>query len=175
MGFPKDALRTIVRRLTSVHDDNVIWDGEPEPFILPVPGEHVGMLTLSVVATQQRGTVDVNRDFTASMETLVGRRIATVSFRLELFGAEEAYDELDLLRLRLMRPSVRAELREEAGLALVDSPSITTLDSTIDNRATSSAILDLRFAYAIVDVLGPDEGEPGYIASIEDPTEDLGN
>jgi len=174
VGFPKDDLRTILRRLTSVHDENVVWDGEPEPFILPIPGEYVGQLTLSVVATQSRGTPDIVRDFTASSETMIGHRIATVSMRLELFGSQEAYDELDLLRLRLMRPSVRAELRDDAGLALVDSPSITTLDGTVDNRATSAAILDVRFAYAITDVLGPDEGEPGFIESIEDPEEDLG-
>ncbi len=167
MGFPKNEFRDVLRTITDVHPENIVWDGEPEPFILPVPGEYVGQITLSVSAVTHQGTSEVQRNFAAQKETSIGWRIATVTIQLELFGAEEAYDELDVLRLRFRRSAVRKALRE-AGLALVDTPSVTNLDGVVDNRATSVATLDIRLAFAITDVIEGEDTE-GYIDSIEDP------
>ena len=154
---PRDELRTLISTLSGVPESRVYWDGEPERTVgLWGASGKAGKITLDVVARASLGGEEmrINDD---EEEILGGTRVLTISCRADNFlGMGEAFDTLEYVRLRLLRRSSRAALRD-AGLAYVDAPSITTIDYSVDNRAISSAVLDIRLSQVVTDA-PPQEG-----------------
>ncbi len=154
---PKEAIRAIVATLTGVPASRVNWDGEPERSVglWGVSGQ-AGKITLNVVSRQFIGSEEmrINDD---DEEVIGATRILTISCRADNFlGLGEAFDLLEKMRIGFYRRSIRKTFRD-AGLAFIDAPLITPLDMNVDNRAISSAIIDVRLAHIATDA-PPQEG-----------------
>jgi hypothetical protein len=148
---PIEALRTIVATLSDIPATRIYWDGEPERAVgLFGAAGKAGKITLQVISRALNGGEEMRID-DDELEVVGVNRILTCSMRADNFlGLGEAFDLLEKIRMGLFRRSVRKALRD-VGLSFVDAPLITTLDYNVDNRAISSASLDIRFSQTATD------------------------
>lgn len=162
--LPTDDVRWLVSNLTGVPEALVLWDGEGEPAVMfGAPGT-AGKITLNVISRETLGVEEVDHQYDEATreltEEFAGQRVLTISCRADAFqGLGAADDVLERLRIRLMRRSSRKALRA-VGLAFVDATSITSLNYEVDQRAVSSANLDIRLAQAISDAVDNETADP---------------
>jgi hypothetical protein len=152
MALPKSALRTLFAALAGVPVSNVLWAGEPVPFVAPKAGQVQGLLTLNLITSKSVGWDDMRKSVNgSSLDTSQeGNRIHSISCRFDAYGSEESFDLLERLRSRLQWDSTRATLRASR-LSVVDYTTITTLNGSVDNRELSIAQFDVRLLQTISD------------------------
>lgn len=150
-GVPLEEIRSIFATLSGVPTSHIYWEGEPERSVgLWGNAGQAGKLTLDVVSRVLLGGWEVRLD-DSDLEIVGGTRILTISCRADAFiGLGKAFDLLEQIRIGFYRRSTRKSLRD-AGLVFSDAPSITKLDYSVDNRAISSASLDIQFSQVPTD------------------------
>lgn len=162
--LPIEAIRTLIATCSELPSTHVVWDGEEEPAVMFGTTVKAGKITLNPIAREIVGPEEILRTYDEGtgelVETYTGQRIVTISCRADNFlGLGEAYDLLERVRIRLMFRSSRKALRD-AGLSYVDAPSISVLDYQVDQRAISSANLDVRLQQSIFEVIDNETADP---------------
>lgn len=151
----------------------VVWNTEPVPFIGIRAGQRNGLMTLRITSSVGYGNSDDYRpsDDQSTM-CISGLRKYTVTVMLELLGDAtdliSAHDMLARIRTRMSRPNKLDDLRV-VGLALIDQPTLTTIDMATDDRARSVAVMEIVWALAVNDTdtdYAPGIIELGNIAGV---------
>jgi hypothetical protein len=157
--IPTDEIADLIATLSGVARSRVYWDGEKEHAAIgPVSGK-AGKIVLNVTARAINGREEVRQSYEVAnatqpaglVESWGAHRTLTISMRADNFlGHGEAFDLLEKVRVRLVRYSSREALRD-VGLAFVEASSVQTISYNVDNRAVSSARMDMRVAQVLVD------------------------
>lgn len=144
-AIPRDAIKSI---FTSMLPSTVVvlWDGDPVPF----PGSGL-TCTISVNGVAAVG-VDETRENLPNPASQAGLRtfVLTVDM-VDLSGANVAYDQLEYIRTRMRRPSIRQILRNN-GLSIDKFMPLIDLDDVGDTRTISHSTMDIKMNLAVNDV-----------------------
>lgn len=164
---PKEALRALIVLLAETPASNVLWAGEPVPFVAPKGGKVQGLITLSPTARRSVGVDEEKRTYPTSTtvtRTFTGQRVVTISVKAENYGAEEGFDLLESVRTLMGSDENRAILNA-AGLALASISDVRVLDGSAGNRVLSVAQMDVILNQRVEKVIT--SGGDTYIQSVE--------
>lgn len=190
IGSTRESFRDLIQRISGVLTQ---WASEAVPFTPPTAQVPTGvvfrptittntqsgltgkaMLSIRVLSGLELGYDETRREFDSGSDKLVatqsGVRTYMVSMAARSFGdGPVPTDILELLRTRLMRKSVLAQLRA-LNLSLVHCHPVIELlepNTQIAGRPIAGvvAVMDVKFGYAINDVDTLDPGD--YINTVD--------
>jgi hypothetical protein len=167
--LPKTEIAALVATLAGFPTANVIWAGDPVPFLGPdfSTGQVTGLITLNCSARRALGVDEENRTYPDPNTTVItkkGQRVLTISVRLEGYSSDEAFDILEKVRTELGGEENRATLRA-AGVAFTEATPVQMLNGVADNRAISVGQMDLMMNQAVT--TEKTISQPGYIETVD--------
>jgi hypothetical protein len=153
--IPKEELRALIASLADTPVSNVIWDGEPVPFVAAKNGKVQGLIVLDPTARRRVGVDEEKREYptpTTLKRTFSGQRVVTLSVLAQNYGAEEGFDLLESVRTLISSDENRAALNGMS-LALAATSDVRTLDGSAGNRALSFAHFDIELNQRVEKVI----------------------
>lgn len=165
-----DVINSLIADLTEVPDVTM----NPGP-IGAVSYDTDHQITWDVKAMQSIGEDNFIRKFDQLLDknvvTQVGHRKFVLSVKVESFDpAWDAFEALERLRTRIIRPSSRARLLEK-GMTVSSAEATSPLPTTYDQRMISAASLDIHMLLRFADVDATDDGN--WIETVEPLEEDF--
>lgn len=175
MSFPKEAVRGIIITLSGLPSTNVLWDGEPIPFIAPKNGVIQGTLKLSLTAVAKMGRDENKRTYNVDGSTTItnsGPRQYTLTVRSQSFGSE-SFDVISDLALALEDLGTCDLFESSAGLAMASVLGTRDISGGGNDALAASAFVDvlLNGVETRVTVIPAPSG--GYIETVAPPSGDI--
>jgi hypothetical protein len=169
-SVPKQGIHDVFVQASGLPPTNVIWDKDGMPFFGPAAGTAL-VLTLTADVAQgvdeYIGTYDATAHAVHTAQSSGG--ILTITVRIIEFGNKDATDSFRAIRRKFSGPAILRALRA-LNLSLSAAPRILYQSTTIDNKAHSSAVFEVKLNWAssndITAELGKPDGTDGYIQSV---------